>query len=484
MGEYRADLAGFRQPGPLREGDPAQLGPYRLLGRLGAGGMGVVFLGEDGSGRRVAVKLPREMYAEDPVFRARFAREVAAAERVSGRFTAQVLGYSVEGDRPWLATELVPGPSLREFVARYGPLRHGGQRALAAGLAEALAAIHEVGLVHRDLKPSNVLCAPDGPRVIDFGIAVGGEASRLTQVGMVVGSPAWMAPEHMRGERVGPTADMFAWALLVSYAGSGRAAFGEDGAPAEMLHRVLYGVPDLGPPEALAPDLQPLVRAALAKEPEPRPTARAVCAQLVGVSLSQPVAVAAERVGQLVDRAWSTTQHPGLGSAPPVPGPPVQVPQAAYAHPARPDQLHANPPPANPLHASRSPANPARTNPAPADHPYQPAPAPVPDYPAPPGLRPRPRPLTPVGGAGGPRSSVASRRRSRAARRSGRWPFTATGSGGARARHSAQVGPWPVTYFSRSYRRKRAVVGVVTLLVAVVLLVIVLSVFPASTPRG
>ncbi|MGH8868570.1 MAG: serine/threonine-protein kinase [Actinomycetes bacterium] len=290
-------------PSPLRRGDPEWLGPFRLLGRLGVGGMGIVFVGEDAWGRRAAVKLPHEAYAADPVFRARFTREVAAAQKVSGRFTASVLGASVVGDRPWLATELVQAPSLGALVEGGGPLDHSAQRALAAGLAEALVAIHEAGLVHRDVKPNNVLCAPDGPRVIDFGIAVAPDSSRLTAVGMVLGSPVWMSPEHLRGEQAGPAADVFGWGLLLAYVANGRSAFGE-GDAGEMLQRILYGVPDLGRPSALAPDLRRLVVAALSRDPLSRPTAAALCASLAHVPEGD-ASLAAAGVRDLVDRTWT-----------------------------------------------------------------------------------------------------------------------------------------------------------------------------------
>jgi serine/threonine protein kinase len=176
--------------GELHAGDPQSVGPYRLLGRLGSGGMGQVFLGRSAGGRLVAVKVIRPDLGGEPGFRARFAREVAAARNVSGLFTALVVDADVEGPMPWLATAYVPGPSLNEAVASQGPLPVDSVVALAAGLAEGLEAIHAAGVVHRDLKPSNVLLADDGPRVIDFGISRAAEATMLTQSGTVIGSEA------------------------------------------------------------------------------------------------------------------------------------------------------------------------------------------------------------------------------------------------------------------------------------------------------
>ena len=191
----------------LRAGDPRSAGRFRLLGRLGAGGMGQVFLGRSAGGRLVAVKVIRPELAGDPGFRARFAREVAAAQKVSGLFTALVVDADADGPMPWLATAYVAGPSLAEAVEAHGPLPEASVLTLAAGLAEGLEAIHAAGVVHRDLKPSNVLLADDGPRVIDFGISRAAEASALTQSGTVMGSPGYMSPEQAEGREVGPPGD-------------------------------------------------------------------------------------------------------------------------------------------------------------------------------------------------------------------------------------------------------------------------------------
>ena len=193
----------------LQERDPRRIGSYRLAGRLGAGGMGRVYVGRSAAGRLVAVKVIREELAADPEFLARFAREVAAARSVSGMFTAPVVDADTAGPEPWLATAYVAGPSLAQAVRDHGPLPAATARALAAGLAEGLAAIHAAGLVHRDLKPSNVLLAEDGPRVIDFGISQASEGTSLTHTGLVIGSPGYMSPEQATGDAVGPPSDVF-----------------------------------------------------------------------------------------------------------------------------------------------------------------------------------------------------------------------------------------------------------------------------------
>src|SRR5215475_1068713 len=186
---------------PLRRWDPEQVGGYTLLGRLGAGAMGQVYLGRSAAGRLVAVKTIKAELADEPDFRTRFGQEVAAARRVSGAFTAAVVAADSEADIPWLATVYVPAPSLSQLVIACGPLPAPAVRWLAAGCAEALDSIHGAGLVHRDLKPSNVLVVEDGPRVIDFGIASGVSNTRLTMTNVAVGTPAYMSPEQAKDSR-------------------------------------------------------------------------------------------------------------------------------------------------------------------------------------------------------------------------------------------------------------------------------------------
>lgn len=255
---------------PLTADDPEQVAGYRLTGRLGAGGMGVVYLATGPAGQ-VAVKLVRPELADDPGFRARFRREVAAARRVSGACVVNVLAADPEADPPYMVSEYVQGPDLATLVERFGPLDVRRQHALAAGLADALLAIHSVGLVHRDLKPANVLCPPRGLKVIDFGIASATDAASLTRTGLVVGSTGWMAPEQVHGAKVLPLTDVFCWASVVYFAATGRPPFGE-GSPAAVLYRVVATEPDLTD-RRLEPRLLPLLRAAFAKDPQRRPAA-------------------------------------------------------------------------------------------------------------------------------------------------------------------------------------------------------------------
>ncbi|WP_308295706.1 serine/threonine-protein kinase [Streptomyces odontomachi] len=257
---------------PLRPGDPDRVGRYRLLGRLGAGGMGQVFLGRSAGGRPVAVKLVHAEYGADRAFRDRFAREVEAARRVGGFFTAQVVDADPLADRPWLVSAYVPGPSLQTSVAEHGPLPPAALRVLAAGLAEGLAAIHACGLVHRDLKPSNVIMASDGPRIIDFGIVRALEATTLTVSGFVAGTPAFMSPEQARGGTdITPASDVFALGSVLAFAATGAAPFGT-GQPAAVLYRIVEQDPDLSSLSHVDTELCRLVTACLAKDPSARPT--------------------------------------------------------------------------------------------------------------------------------------------------------------------------------------------------------------------
>ncbi|GAA2157948.1 hypothetical protein GCM10009760_60540 [Kitasatospora kazusensis] len=255
---------------PLEPIDPEAVGPYRLLARLGAGGMGRVYLARSAGGRTVAVKVVRAELAEDPEFRERFRREVSAAQAVSGAYTAPVVDADRDGPSPWLATAYVLGPSLTEAVAEHGPLPADTVRALGAGLAEALGAIHAAGLVHRDLKPSNVLLATDGPRVIDFGIARAMDGSKLTSTGIVVGSPGFMCPEQAEGSPMGAPGDVFSLGSVLAYAATGQGPFSHDTqSAAALLYRVIHHDPNL---TGLPDELRPAITACLAKNPADRPT--------------------------------------------------------------------------------------------------------------------------------------------------------------------------------------------------------------------
>ncbi len=252
----------------LRREDPRVVGSFRLHRRLGAGGMGVVYLGSDKKGQRVALKVIRPDLAEDQEFRSRFAREVSAARRIRGGCTARLVAADLDADRPWFATQYVPGPSLHDKVAAEGPLGAADVAAVGAALSEGLVAVHEAGVVHRDLKPSNILLSPKGPRIIDFGIAWATGASTLTHVGTAVGSPGFLAPEQVRGAAVTPATDVFSLGATLAYCSMGDSPFGH-GSSEVMLYRVVHEEPQLqGVPDALAP----LVRACLAKDPEERPS--------------------------------------------------------------------------------------------------------------------------------------------------------------------------------------------------------------------
>ncbi|MGA5040583.1 serine/threonine-protein kinase [Streptomyces capoamus] len=293
----------------LRREDPRVVGSFRLHRRLGAGGMGVVYLGSDKKGQRVALKVIRPDLAEDQEFRSRFAREVSAARRIRGGCTARLVAADLEAERPWFATQYVPGPSLHDKVADEGPLGAADTAAVGAALSEGLVAVHEAGVVHRDLKPSNILLSPKGPRIIDFGIAWATGASTLTHVGTAVGSPGFLAPEQVRGAAVTPATDVFSLGATLAYASTGDSPFGH-GSSEVMLYRVVHEEPQLsGVPDALAP----LIRACLAKDPDERPSTLQLSLRLKeiaareaqgldGVRPPAPRAAEADRpTGRLVD---------------------------------------------------------------------------------------------------------------------------------------------------------------------------------------
>ncbi|MFJ4987756.1 protein kinase [Streptomyces sp. NPDC088732] len=256
---------------PLQANDPTAIGPYRLLGRLGAGGMGRVYLGRSPGGRTVAVKVVRSELADDPEFRTRFEREVEAARRVGGTWSAPVLDADTDSPVPWVATRYVAGPALSDAVKTFGPLPENGVRALAAGLAEALEQVHGRGLVHRDIKPSNVLLSLDGPVLIDFGIARAMDATAaLTSKGVVVGSPGYMAPEQVTGRPTGPAADIFALGAVIVYAATGQGPFAGDSA-AVLLYKVAHEEPEF---DGMPAGLRRVAESCLAKDPAERPTPR------------------------------------------------------------------------------------------------------------------------------------------------------------------------------------------------------------------
>ena len=360
----------------LQLADPRLIGPYRLVGQLGSGGMGRVFLGMSVGGRPVAVKIIRAELAADPEFRSRFSREVAAARRVNGLFTALVVDADVDAPVPWLATAYVPGLSLAETVKERGPLSARSVLSLAAGLAEGLSAIHAAGVVHGDLKPSNVLLAEDGPRVIDFGISRAAGAAPVTPIGLVVGSPGFMSPEQAMGKDVGPRSDVFSLGAVLAFAATGQRPFGT-GSPVELLDRVIHGSPRL---ETVPAEVRVLVERCLNKDPSRRPTAADLLAEMgalhVGtdwlpesivrmIPMEIPSSSEDERIA-IVNIGGTLTVT--LGSVPSDRGPAVGQPQTAdEPSAADPPQTVDKPPAAHPPQAADEP--PAADQPPAADEP-------------------------------------------------------------------------------------------------------------------
>jgi serine/threonine protein kinase len=308
---------------PLSGDDPAHIAGYQIRARLGAGGMGRVYLAYTPGGRPVALKIVRPEFDDDPSFRERFRHEVDAARRVHGIYTAQVLDADPSATPPWLVTAYVPGPSLQQAVGQHGPMPPDTVFELMAGVAEALAAIHAVGVVHRDLKPSNVILAPDGPRVIDFGIARAADASAITRQGIRVGSPQFMAPEQILARPPAPAVDVFALGHLAAYAVLGRSPFGDGDAQA-VFARILNQPPDLG---SCPQPLRALIERCLSKDPDARPAPAGVVAACRGHQNPQTVQIAGTWLPPAM--AAAVAQH----AAPPAPLQNAAQP-AAFAQPA------------------------------------------------------------------------------------------------------------------------------------------------------
>ncbi len=324
----------------LTQHDPRRIGPFEVLGRLGAGGMGLVYLARSASGRRVAIKTVRTELAEDQLFRVRFTREVEAARAVSGFYTAAVVDADPRAAVPWLATAYVPAPSLEEIVNECGPLPAQAVRWLAAGVAEALQSIHGAGLVHRDLKPSNVLVVEDGPRVIDFGIASGVSNTRLTMTNVAVGTPAYMSPEQAKDSRsVTGASDVFSLGSMLVFAATGHPPF-HGANPVETVFMLLREGPDL---EGLPDELRPLIEACMQMDPTARPNPADLQAQLAphlfGSGSDDSGTASAwlpERAVSLIEarRGGRPARPPqnsgrsggGAGARPPVPPPPPHDP--------------------------------------------------------------------------------------------------------------------------------------------------------------
>jgi outer membrane protein assembly factor BamB len=323
----------------LTAADPQVIGEFRLRARLGAGGMGQVFLATSPGGRMVAVKVIHSEFARDEEFVRRFRAEVDAARRVSGLYTAPVVAAGVDDRSPWLATAFVPGPSLDGLVRQYGPLPVPALWRLAAGLADALRAIHAAGLVHRDLKPANVLLASDGPRVIDFGIARALADSRLTATGSIIGTPSFMSPEQVEGAVTGPPSDVFSLGSVLAFAASGSSPFsgGPGVSSASVMYRIVHTLPEL----AMVPaEVRELVQACLAKEPMWRPDLGQVaarCAQAAEQLGLPPAIFWPSEVGRVIDaqQAVLAAQVQDIW---------VAAPAGVPAFPAGPAAMPARPP--------------------------------------------------------------------------------------------------------------------------------------------
>jgi serine/threonine protein kinase len=312
----------------LQEDDPRQIGRYTLLGRLGSGGMGQVFLGRSPGGRLVAVKIIHPELARDSKFRVRFTREVEAARRVGGAFTAPLIDADPDARLPWLVTSYIDGPSLADAVEEHGPLPVSSVLALGAGLAEGLGAVHEAGVIHRDLKPSNVLLARDGPRLIDFGISQAGDFSHVTLTGMVIGTPGFMSPEQALGNPVGPPSDIFSLGAVLAFAATGEGPYG-DGSPAARHLRVLNLSPRL---DNLPTELRPLIARCMVRDPAERPSASQFLTDLIAAHPS----------------AASQTGWPPASDLTATASPPVQPSPPAAERDATPVPEPVTPPPTTP----------------------------------------------------------------------------------------------------------------------------------------
>ncbi|WP_030162028.1 protein kinase domain-containing protein [Streptomyces sp. NRRL S-244] len=325
---------------PLEAGEPRTIGAYRLLGRLGSGGMGRVYLGRSAGGRTVAVKIVHPHFASDEEFRARFRREVEAARRVGGEWTAPVLDADPDAAVPWVATGYVAGPSLGGAVAAHGPLPEASVRAVGEGLARALVAVHGLGLVHRDVKPSNVMLTLDGPRLIDFGIAraTDGTAS-LTSTGVSIGSPGYMSPEQILGKGITGAADVFSLGAVLAFAATGRPPFTGDNS-ATLLYKVVHEPPELD--AVPAGGLRELIAACLAKAAADRPAPPEIAQALSGALrapgwLPAPVVEEASRAAMALLDLEAAPVGPSEGSAAPVtesPSGPVPFTASSYGGPA------------------------------------------------------------------------------------------------------------------------------------------------------
>ncbi|MGW7194665.1 protein kinase domain-containing protein [Streptomyces chryseus] len=353
---------------PLTDDDPRTVAGYLLSARLGAGGMGKVYLSYTPGGRPVAIKVIRPEFAEDPEFRRRFQQEVRAAQRVQGLYTAPVIDSDTEGPRPWLATAYVQGPSLHSAVAAHGPMPVASVLLLVAGIAEALQVIHRAGIVHRDLKPSNVLLAVDGPRVIDFGIARAADTTALTGTGVSVGTPSFMSPEQAAGTSCTEATDVFALGQIAVFAATGAAAFG-DGASHAVLYRIVHEQPDLS---RLPDELQEVVTGCLNKDPALRPSTAQII-EMCGRASQDP---ALRRPGGWLPSSYAADlTQAAAPTPPPSPAHPAThaEPGSSSAYQATQAAPHTPPihPPTQPVHPHPAPSQPLRP-PVAGPHAYAP----------------------------------------------------------------------------------------------------------------
>lgn len=264
-------------PQPPAPNDPSSFGEYSVTGRLGKGGQGVVYLAEDPEGEQYAIKVLNDQWAADDDLRKRFAREVRAAQKVASFCTAAIIDAQLDDDPPYVVSEFVPGKDLQETVAK-GKVQRGSKlQRLAVSTATALVAIHKAGIVHRDFKPGNVLLGPDGPRVIDFGIARVDDGT-ATMTNSIIGTPSYMAPEQIEGRGITDKCDIFAWGCVIAFASTGRAPFGSDTVPA-VVHRVVSAPPDL---DGVDENLRPIIETCLDKNPDNRPNAQTLLMRLLG----------------------------------------------------------------------------------------------------------------------------------------------------------------------------------------------------------
>ena len=381
-------------PGPesLQPNDPTTFGQYSVIGRLGRGGQGIVYLARDSEGQKYAIKVLNEQWSQDTELRKRFEKEVRAAQKVASFCTAAIHEANLDADPPYVVSEYVEGPDLQEAVSKEGPRKGAALQRLAVSTATALVAIHQAGIVHRDFKPGNVLLGPDGPRVIDFGIARVTD-STATMTNSIVGTPSYMAPEQITGKNITDKVDVFAWGCVMAFASTGNAPFGSDSVPA-VVHRVVSAPPDIS--EVPEP-LREIVADCLNKDPDKRPTAKQLLMRLLGhnvedetkVSTSQAVEEGEKRAisptpfvspypnQQVSESGPQTPFPPQPPPAPPTPPhtPPHTGPQSGYRYP------QPGPPVPNPNSGGRAHPNVTTHSSMPSLPPHPPITTPRPNYP-------------------------------------------------------------------------------------------------------